>query len=226
MIAISLWQPWASLLVTRQRVCDVYDCARCLAGLHDRFRMVKRFETRSWPCPPKHIGQRVAFHAAKRKPTAEGIQRLTQLGDWWIEADGLGGFAMHHDVGGHDFPLPLGCIVGSGIITASLPIVEPRTVTPADDTISHNGDRLIWWPADQGGIDISDQLPYGDWTPGRYAWQIDDAAPCTERCPWCWGVGHTQRPDNGRDVVCWCGGAGRCDPIPATGHQGFWEWQP
>ncbi len=43
MKAISLWQPWASLLVL---------------GL-------KRFETRSFPFPGAVRGQRVAIHASK-----------------------------------------------------------------------------------------------------------------------------------------------------------------
>lgn len=45
MTAISLWQPWASLLVSG----------------------VKVHETRSWAPPAKRIGERVVIHAAKRK---------------------------------------------------------------------------------------------------------------------------------------------------------------
>jgi activating signal cointegrator 1 len=43
MKAISLWEPWATLMKL---------------GL-------KRYETRSWPLPPNLIGKRVAIHAAK-----------------------------------------------------------------------------------------------------------------------------------------------------------------
>ena len=45
MKAITLWQPWASLIA-----CGVKDV-----------------ETRSWPPPESLIGQRIAIHAAKRK---------------------------------------------------------------------------------------------------------------------------------------------------------------
>lgn len=30
---------------------------------------------------------------------------------------------------------------------------------------------------------ISDQLPYGDWTPGRWAWRLDDIEPCCDPIP-------------------------------------------
>lgn len=44
MKAVSLWQPWASLIA-------------CGA---------KTIETRSWPAPRTVVGQRIAIHAAKR----------------------------------------------------------------------------------------------------------------------------------------------------------------
>lgn len=43
--AISLWQPFCSALFVPE---------------------MKSHETRHWPCPERLIGQRVAFHAAKR----------------------------------------------------------------------------------------------------------------------------------------------------------------
>jgi hypothetical protein len=45
MMAISLWQPWASALLVPD---------------------LKPHETRHWPCPARIIGQRVAIHAAKK----------------------------------------------------------------------------------------------------------------------------------------------------------------
>lgn len=52
--AISLWQPYASLIAV---------CA-------------KRFETRHWPAPLYTIGKRIAIHAAKRKPTRFEIDSM------------------------------------------------------------------------------------------------------------------------------------------------------
>ena len=52
--AITLWQPWASLVA---------------AG-------VKPFEFRSWPAPRALIGRRVAIHAGARKVSIREIQYL------------------------------------------------------------------------------------------------------------------------------------------------------
>jgi hypothetical protein len=92
----------------------------------------------------------------------------------------------------------------------------------------HNGATLVTYSTRTPPLfqDISDQLPYGDWSPGRYALELVDAAPTTERCPQCWG---------NKWMLCGerlcehcppcpaCQGRGRCDPIPAPGHTGWWE---
>lgn len=52
--AISLWQPWASFVAIG----------------------VKPYETRHWRAPSRLIGQRIAIHAAKRKPENDDII-------WW-----------------------------------------------------------------------------------------------------------------------------------------------
>lgn len=187
--AISLHAPWGTLLFTRQ------PCAGdCLNGtLYVRTGvdtaepigrcpcndMVKRFETRSWPCPPSIIGQRVAFHQAKRRPDVNDAQGLWRLGDWWVEDDRLGGFSIHHADGtGADIPLPLGAVLGTGIITASYEIrIGPDGSTP-----------MMAMYEDQSGAYVplpipDDQLPYGDWTPGRHAWLITDPQPLPEPIP-------------------------------------------
>ena len=57
MRAITLWQPWASLIAY---------------GIKDK-------ETRSW-CPPSHlIGQRIAIHAAKRPTQGSEMRAVRAL---------------------------------------------------------------------------------------------------------------------------------------------------
>lgn len=51
MKALTIWQPWATLLMMQPHV--------------------KRFETRSWAPPASLIGKRVALHAAARKPVTD-----------------------------------------------------------------------------------------------------------------------------------------------------------
>lgn len=240
MPAISLWQPWASLLVTRQP-CEMYSGVWCHDKTHPHRNgaksdrpMVKRFETRSWPCQPKYIGQRVAFHAAKRAMPKPVDEADTMIGEFRKED---GRTLSHPTLGVID--LPLGAVVGSGIITASLPIASSDVAVPepVDSVVARCGERLAFWraiyPPGEERVweptDISDQLPYGDWTPGRYAWLIEDAAPCTERCPLCLGDGDVDddgKPSWLENPCPVCNRDGRCDPSPAVGHQGIWQWTP
>jgi hypothetical protein len=196
MPAVSLHQPWASLLITRQP-CPTFEDDIC-----SNHGMVKRFETRSWPCPPALLGQPIAFHATQRKPvhgTDVGAFRVygtSTLGDRVTPArmyERRPGWGTRPEI---PIPLPLGAIVGSGRITASLPILSgdyegnraPPFVVTHDNTLTLYREHPDTW--EWIDYDISDQLPYGDYsTDGkqRYAWLIEDAAPTTERCPWCWG---------------------------------------
>jgi hypothetical protein len=65
MKAITLHAPYATLLVTRQP-CDA--CDRGNRYTYDGSRhappMVKQWETRTRPCPPELLNQRVAFYQA------------------------------------------------------------------------------------------------------------------------------------------------------------------
>lgn len=221
MRAITLHAPWATLLVTRQP-CSICTSGRGYQVLHGHTSpgMVKRFETRSWPCPPSIIGQRVAFHQGKKL-----VGGIREIGDWKFVP--LGDEALVYRPHEHEVHLPLGAVVGSGVITASLPIVDSVCQAWGDPCILARSDGLWHYHdgARTGRDDISDQLPYGDWTPGRYAWLIEDAAPTTERCPCCWGEGGGPAWPQDDSWCRACDGAGRCDPIPATGRQGFWNWE-
>lgn len=230
MKAISLHQPWASLCVTRQPCDCEYDQVTIEVDGHGAscpsLSMVKRFETRGWPCPPALYGSRIAIHATKRKPYDDEVGDLRTL---------------YRLLGGAD--LPLGAVVGSATIEACYPIVRPALRATAEHVgvwEDRDGCGAILYKFDRPGGDlvasdvISDQLPYGDFTPGRYAWSLVDAAPTTERCPWCWGSG-VRPPYIGPDApncpVCRTDvftnfAAGRCDPIPARGRQRIWNWNP
>lgn len=225
MKAISLHQPWASLCVTRQP-CDACEGGTGYVAESCDERMVKRFETRSWPCPPKLIGSRVLIHATQREPERGEIGAFTVLHSRDVMT-GETEWLLWYPPGDEPDPLPLGAIVGAATIEACYPIVhwsEDDEEQPACITVGHNDGRIYaktvgpW-----GALDISDQLPYGDCRPGRYAWLLTDAAPVTERCPWCWGE-HFE-PDLVPTEGCHlCYGAGRCDPIPAKGAQRIWNW--
>lgn len=180
MKALTVAQPWASLIV---------------AG-------IKTLETR--PSPPNgsmrpdgvrglpglaiEPGERIAIHAAAAIPgEVEGWDTCTEparirdprdrnqwitVQEWWIR-DGDGGL----------IELPLGAIVGTVTVTDVAPIVE-QLGTPDDplpricncDAINH-GLRLMR-PGTFPSEDISDQLPLGDFTPGRWGWLLTDPERC------------------------------------------------
>lgn len=87
--------------------------------------------------------------------------------------------------------LPLGVVVCTAVVAEALPIVEPGPVMrPPAPTKRWVAERLFpalglaAWGVDGAAFvsaDISDQLPYGDWTPGRWAWRLTDAEPVQSR---------------------------------------------
>jgi len=138
--------------------------------------------------------------------------------------------------------LPLGALVATATVVDICPIGGPtsfRTGTfegdkgdfPGQAVLVHHpdlghGESLVIDSPDAGTRDVSDQLPFGDFTPGRVGWLLYDRKPTTERCPACWGSGVLYDLGTGLRVVCVCGDAGRCDPIPMPGQRGLWKWTP
>lgn len=260
MKAISLHAPWGTLLHTRKPGPVPEGQYEWLAKVRGETYvpapMVKRFETRSWPCPPSIIGQRIAIHQAKRQP------QWAQIGDYYVEryyenvqhtdecdCDYEGGVAPSCTRGATSrmvlttpgptlvADLPLGCIVASGVITRSLPIVAPFGECPDGAHVApmKDGSLALCAGPSKGLVkqtDISDQIPYGEWSIGRFAWELSDVAATTERCPLCRNQFDGKMPggyygSNWDWVPCQtCMGEGKCEPIPAKGAQRFWEWRP
>jgi hypothetical protein len=143
--------------------------------------------------------------------------------------------------------LPRGAIVATAQLVECAPIGGPydfrtgimqgdegdypgRPVVVHHPAIGSFPESLILSNADTTNTDISDQLPFGIWEPGRWAWLFEDVKPVTERCPWCWGSGWLD--DYQRDGCGVCGGdaftagSGTCEPVPARGMPGLWPWTP
>lgn len=99
MIAISLWQPWASAIAV---------------GL-------KKFETRSWKA--ECIGHRIAIHAAKRNTPKERAWWMKHVKGCGDIVD-LNAHAFH-EAGIHDWTdLPLGAVVCTADLIAVTPTAE------------------------------------------------------------------------------------------------------
>lgn len=107
--------------------------------------------------------------------------------------------------------------------------------------INHDASRLT---VHRPYRDATDQLPVGDFRAGRWAWLLDDVKATTERCPACWpcdlcGVVDfkpwSEDPRHRMCISCGhvcghppcpvCAGVRHCDPVPAEGRLGLWQWQ-
>lgn len=227
MKALTLHQPWASLIAVG----------------------VKTIETRSWAT--KYRGP-LAIHAGKHFELLHAdLSPEASAGLWksgsrmLIEPHEGNDETWSH---GNPFhPCPLGAIVATCTLVDVVPMVDS---TGCKNATKHlcivNESMLLHSPLDEPWPDgtteriVSDQLPYGDFTPGRYAWLLEDVKATTERCPACWGrcslapepicgdSVHRHYGDCklyvGRRRCSTCDGKGTCVPVPAKGRQGLWEW--
>lgn len=207
---------------------------------------LKRWETRS--CPPNgdmrpdgvrgfpgvrvNRGDRILIAATARAP-----KLYAEYGTWTIDEDDFG-FYMD------DIPrqerLHPGHILGTVAVTDALPIVDDCDDLPdSPKLIEVLGEPLRLWPEGamdtDESFDIRDQLPWGIWTPGRWAWQLSDPVPTMEQCPrWecsegCVPARDPLHPDMTAfgvplDPCPICDGEGNCPPVPVTGHQGLRPW--
>lgn len=176
MKALSLHQPWASLVALG----------------------VKTIETRSWAT--KYRGP-LLIHAAKRRPIVGHCGPYSVAG---VRRDGTihehQSFCVAHFhreyeliVGEHVDPLPLGAVVASCVLADCVPIVAEANCTEHPDvpTFIAWSDRhqtATWltfrhtvspsWFIDKEPTEQHrDQIPFGDFSPGRYAWLLEDVKP-------------------------------------------------
>lgn len=144
--AITIWQPWASLI---------------MVGL-------KAYEFRRWPAPERLYGQRIAIHAGARKPTKmdqmellyaiQGGALIGPLGRELTDSELKEVEAMIHQV----LALPRSAVLGTVILG------RPQKATKlfADDKDADRIDPRMWgWP-------LSDPrpLPYACPAKGAQGW--------------------------------------------------------
>jgi hypothetical protein len=187
---ITLWQPWASLCVEPFGECisnhplDI----ECVCP------MIKRYETRGHRAPSTIIGKRVWIHAAAKPFGVNSIQ-----------AEAVRGFppeVYNYLADGTTFDIeesrawPLGALVGSAVIGEPLPIegLGDHHPFPPDWSLEC-GEVVYLFPQEDElrivnrfespppEIDITDQIPYGDWAPGRWAWPLLDPVRIDEQIP-------------------------------------------
>lgn len=165
MKAISLYQPWASLIA-------------CGA---------KPYETRSWKPPLDLIGQPIAIHAGKKveKGAAEFAEELMfgqhRAGGFDL-ADRLArSFKGTPDAAMGIFRhavMPVGCIVCIAVLDAAFQLGEAAegTARPAARVVRRLTSRPM---PDCFTVRYDD---FGDYAPGRWAWLLRDVKPLRP-CP-------------------------------------------
>lgn len=124
----------------------------------------KKIETRSWPAPKGLIGQRIAIHATKSMPGwvkkllrgFAGLLKIEYEGSWLQQLErGIGPF-------------------GKVVATAKL--------VGCEKIISNEKYHRI--ACLESGRDVTDpEYYFGDYTPGRYAWILEDIQPLPEPVP-------------------------------------------
>ncbi len=157
MKAITIWQPWSSLLA-------------CGA---------KGFETRSWAT--SYRGP-IAIHAAKLS-VRQVLKKCFPLGEWDYHPDyrakmgfldavakGFGGAYTTEEILGVLNGLPTGAVIA----TAELVNVWSIVRNPGQDI--DGGAHKIGAEDGQGNYIIPSELELalGDWTPGRFAWEFSN----------------------------------------------------
>ena len=137
----------------------------------------KPFETRAYPPPVSYIGKRIAIHAAVRKVCLSDFDRDTLRAiDHALTSNGCDPAEF----------TPRGVVVCTGILAAAY------QCGPMDE----DGKVFVtrWLPPGDDPIFIQSD-PFGDYSPGRWAWLMTDVEPLAK-------------------------------PVPATGKQGWWTWEP
>lgn len=138
----------------------------------------KTIETRSWPT--KYRGP-LAIHAGK---------------EWSGNLADPGVLGCHFGIDTFYLSkrdMPLGAIVATCELVDCAPIVEWGADPQCNHiTVGADGALRSWefvvgsmplaWRK-QGRFDVTDQAPYGDFTPGRWAWLLDNIRPLAEPVP-------------------------------------------
>lgn len=133
--------------------------------------------------------------------------RYGYVGDWQASVcvrtgdTGRRGDGDLVDLDGVVVPLAFGAVVCTARLVACAPIGGPYSFRTSnwdgnpqelqdEWVIVHHPplsdwlpESLILCPPDKDGSDITDQLPLGDFTPGRWGWMLDDVEPVNPPAP-------------------------------------------
>lgn len=214
MKAITVYQPHASLIVAGVKTIETKPSPPNGPMRPD--------EVRGLPGLRIEPGERIAIHAAAVAPTEDAV-----FGPWEVHeyADNRWRVSLTERPT-RRIVLPLGAIVGTVVVADALRIVEEDDPIPLPCIEPGERHLSLWYPASGAPGDeatehyVTDQLPLGDFTPGRWGWLLTDPKPTTELCICCLN-------DRRSGAVCMlCNDQHGTDPVPVRGHRGVWSWEP
>ncbi|MDE0344041.1 MAG: ASCH domain-containing protein [Deltaproteobacteria bacterium] len=124
---------------------------------------LKAVETRSWPAPARLVGQRIAVHAGKRlvRQPGECIERKlrAQWGeDWRVN-------------------IPTGAVVATAVLAG---MAQAAHIDPLTGHAVHDPATEVGCAVGTGRTPID---PWGDFSPGRWLWFLDDVEALLEPVP-------------------------------------------
>jgi len=189
---------------------------------------VKTIETRA--SNTKYRG-RLIIHAGSRC-------KIGKIGEYSVEDDtpqkSPKQYLLHGPLA-RPYPLPLQSIIATCELIDVIPMVTDAQEAPKTPVILNlaskqflrNGGHGPKWSTletQTRNDHLPTQYPYGDYSPGQYAWILENIKPTTIRCPACWNSGSYPHPL--RQVCRVCHGKLSRSPIQAKGQRGIWEWRP
>jgi hypothetical protein len=126
---------------------------------------VKTIETRGWAT---NVRGRIAIHAGVRPVTREHV------GEWYVDRTRRDGSWMRRSTLDPSLRLPLGAIVATANLVDCVPILEDSTDSISCIELS-GGSAYLWREGDElPERSVRNQLPYGDYEPGWFAWLLAD----------------------------------------------------
>jgi hypothetical protein len=192
-LALTLWQPWASLLL--------------VADPRNSGAPPKEFETRGWKPPVRMQGERILIHAAAHVP-GDVRRRLIALGEFREPFRSIllrCGISLRDPwERGYDpvrgMRLPLGALIGSVCVGDIIPtdaaqpwiahakrhawaIANARRSHDPLETAHHTPGDPLATARPSPSLAVVDEFTLGDYTDGRFAWRVMDPVAFPEPIP-------------------------------------------
>ena len=124
---------------------------------------VKTVETRSWPAPERLLGQVIAIHAGRRVVRRPGHRIEGKLRDRvgrdWSRA------------------IPSGAVVATATLAG---MAQVKYVDPMTGHAVHDDSTEVGCAVGRGRTSVD---PWGDFSPGRWLWFLDDVAALPDPAP-------------------------------------------